>query len=130
MERAPPFAPFVVLVEDEPLLAHAWRRLLAGLPIRLQCFAAAEPALAAVRAETPALVLSDHQMPGMTGLELLERIVEEDLAPEVVLVTSDTGAIERASHQGIRALDKTSPPGQLRALVETLVAAQLPPALH
>jgi CheY-like chemotaxis protein len=59
-------------------------------------------------------------MPGMTGLELLDRVLREGLAPEVVLVTSDELALQRAAAQGLRVLDKSCGPEQLRALVASV----------
>jgi two-component system C4-dicarboxylate transport response regulator DctD len=118
----------VVLVEDDVLLLRAWRRLLAGLPIRLRCFGAAERALEAVRAERAAVVVTDHHMPGMSGLELIEHVRAGDLAREVLLVTSDEAALLRAAQRGVRALDKSCGAEPLRSLVETLLAGRSPPA--
>src|SRR5215469_1214022 len=37
--------------------------------------------------ERPSIVLADIMMPGMTGMELLERILEVDPGAEVILMT-------------------------------------------
>ena len=44
-------------------------------------------ALQAVRREYPDLVLLDHHLPGMTGLEVLERIHRIDPGVPVIMVT-------------------------------------------
>src|SRR5260370_7480007 len=40
-----------------------------------------------IRKEPPHLVLSDLMMPGMSGIELLERLLEFDPGTEIVLLT-------------------------------------------
>jgi CheY-like chemotaxis protein len=75
-----------------------------------------------VRAERAALVVSDHNMPGMTGLELLAHVRRQDLAAAVVLYTSDPDARQRAVALGLGVLDKGEPPERLRELVASHVA--------
>ena len=52
-------------------------------------------ALSAIERSEPDLVFLDVQMPGLTGLEVARRLVEDDQAPAVVFVTAyDQRAIE------------------------------------
>jgi two-component system LytT family response regulator/two-component system response regulator LytT len=52
-------------------------------------------ALTAIERSEPDLVFLDVQMPGLTGLEVARRLVEDDRAPAVVFVTAyDQRAIE------------------------------------
>ena len=52
-------------------------------------------ALTAIERSDPDLVFLDVQMPGLTGLEVARRLVEDDQAPAVVFVTAyDQRAIE------------------------------------
>jgi two-component system, LytTR family, response regulator LytT len=52
-------------------------------------------ALSAIERSDPDLVFLDVQMPGLTGLEVARRLVEDDQAPAVVFVTAyDQRAIE------------------------------------
>lgn len=111
----------VIVVDDEPLLLRAWKRLFTGLPVRLRCCDDALVALAAARAERPAVVVSDQHMPGMTGIELLARIRQDDPAIHLVLVTTDSDALQHAARQGFQVFDKSSPAEELRKLVESLL---------
>ncbi len=113
--------PLVLAVDDEPAMLGAWQRLLEGLPIRLRCFQSAEETLAAMCAETPAVLVSDHRLPGMTGLELLERVRETWPAVQLALHTSDPVALSRAMRLRVPVLEKGAAPGELRSLVVDLL---------
>jgi len=67
------------------------------------------------------LVISDHRMPGFTGLEVVEGLLAVDSAPPFVMITAFGGAefAEEAWRAGARAvLDK---PFQTRGLLDVVV---------
>ncbi len=93
----------VLHVEDDPndvlLFEHACRH--AGVALKLQAVEDGDQAIAYLRGEGkfhdrrrfpfPALVLLDLQMPGVTGLELIEQVRHEEAfrkLPIVVLTSS------------------------------------------
>ncbi|MBU0553686.1 response regulator [Myxococcota bacterium] len=65
--------PYILLVDDEPSVLSALRRTLRKEPYRLGFAGSAQDALEMMREEIPDLLVSDHLMPRMTGLELLKR---------------------------------------------------------
>lgn len=65
--------PYLLLVDDEPSVLSALRRTLRKEPYRLGFAASAQEALDMMREDVPDLIVSDHLMPRMTGLELLKR---------------------------------------------------------
>ena len=72
-----------LIAEDEPLAREGlaeWVRQMPRLELAAVCGDGAA-ALAAIRAERPALVLMDIQMPGMTGLQVLRSLAAERLQP-------------------------------------------------
>jgi len=72
-----------LIAEDEPLAREGlaeWVRQMPQLELAAVCGDGAS-ALAAIRAERPALVLMDIQMPGMTGLQVLRALAAEPLQP-------------------------------------------------
>jgi CheY-like chemotaxis protein len=73
------------------------------------------------RRERPAAVILDHHMPGMSGLEVAEQMLEEDPGQGIILFAAylDGPTRETAQRLGVRCLDKThiaSLPDELRAL--------------
>jgi HD-like signal output (HDOD) protein len=66
----------VYVVDDQPVVLEAVLLLLESIDPtwRVEGFASAAAALAAVKAQPPDLVLSDHHMPDMQGSKLLEEV--------------------------------------------------------
>lgn len=81
-------APTVLVVDDETAICEALRRALARRGLRALEAYSAEQALDVLARERVDLIISDHKMPGMTGLQFLARARE--IAPEVprVLMTA------------------------------------------
>ncbi|WP_406662934.1 LytR/AlgR family response regulator transcription factor [Gallaecimonas sp. GXIMD1310] len=80
-----------LIVDDEPLARQGLKLRLADIAdIELVGEAgSAKEALQSLAALKPDLLFLDIQMPGMTGIELLERLIHEDLElPVVVFVTA------------------------------------------
>jgi DNA-binding NtrC family response regulator len=64
----------VLIVDDEPRILSALHRTLRREGYELVTAGTAEHALEVVERTPVDCVLSDHRMPGMSGLELLERV--------------------------------------------------------
>lgn len=78
-----------------------------------------------VRREHPELVLVDLMMPGMNGMELLERILEFDPNAEVILITgqySPQSAVEAIQKGAADYLTKPIDVDALRGRVESLLS--------
>ena len=68
----------IFVVEDEPALARSISEFLAAGNEEVETFADAEQALAAARSSPPDAVVSDLQLPGMGGLQLLAELARLD----------------------------------------------------
>ncbi|WP_207062992.1 sigma-54 dependent transcriptional regulator [Motiliproteus sp. SC1-56] len=77
----------VILIEDEVDVREAARLTLELEGFRVAAFSRAEPALETIDADFPGVVISDVKMPGMDGLELLQRVCVKDRELPVILVT-------------------------------------------
>jgi two-component system, OmpR family, response regulator len=64
-------APHVLLIEDEPNIAEAIRFLLTRDGLRVSHAVEGASALTLLRQDRPDLVILDHMLPGMSGLEVL-----------------------------------------------------------
>jgi PAS domain S-box-containing protein len=78
----------VLVVDDDPLVAAGTAMMLEDMGHSTVVAASAREALVLLEAEQlPDLVVTDHAMPGMTGLELAEHLRREHPALPVVLAT-------------------------------------------
>jgi DNA-binding NtrC family response regulator len=85
----------ILVVDDEPNARTALAELLRGEGYRVETAADGFKALGKLEDGAPDLVLTDLKMPGMGGVELLEKVraLDEDI---VVLVMTAFGAVESA----------------------------------
>ena len=91
----------VLLVEDETNIAEAIRFILTRDGWRVSHLADGAEALALVRQEPPDLLILDHMLPGMSGLEILTALRADPgtRALPVIMLTArgrDREAAERA----------------------------------
>ena len=95
----------VLLAEDQALVRGALSALL-SLEDDIEVVGAApdgEAAWREVQRLAPDLLVSDIEMPGLTGLELAQRIQRHELATKVVIVTTfaRAGFLRRALEAGV-----------------------------
>lgn len=69
--------PRVLLVEDDASIARFVQMALDELPIELICCTNVQAAMQAMRAEGVRLVITDLMLPGESGLDLVQRIVND-----------------------------------------------------
>jgi two-component system, NtrC family, nitrogen regulation response regulator GlnG len=83
----------VWLVDDDASIRWVLERALRNDGMTARAFEAAEPALEALRRDTPDVLITDIRMPGASGLELLRRIRDARPALPVIVMTahSDLG---------------------------------------
>ena len=77
----------VYLVEDDEVVLRACEQAIKLADIPVRSFRNAEQALAALSDEPPCIIVSDVRMPGLSGLELLERMRTLDRDVPVILIT-------------------------------------------
>ena len=108
----------IVLAEDQAMVRGALAALL-GLEPELAIVAQASDGDAAWRevlAHSPDLLVTDIEMPGLTGLDLALKVQERELATRVVILTTfaRAGYLRRALDAGVRGyLLKDAPSAQL-----------------
>lgn len=117
----------LVIAEDQALVLGALATLLSlegdiDIVARVGDGAAA---LEAVRGHKPDILLSDIEMPQMTGLDVAEAIAREGLAARVLIVTTfgRAGYLRRAMDAGVRGyLLKDTPADALAAAIRKVAA--------
>ena len=84
MMETPAFRHTILLVDDEPFVLTALNRLLGRLGQEIVTCGSGAEALDILGKKKVSVLISDQKMPGMTGVELLEKTRE--LQPETVRV--------------------------------------------
>lgn len=79
--------PTVFIVDDDPAMRDSLGFLIGSVGRRVETYASAEDFLEAYDTERPGCIVLDVRMPGLSGLELMEKLNEDRFAPPVVLIT-------------------------------------------
>lgn len=92
----------VVCVEDDEPVREALRGLLRASGIAVSAFASAEEFLASDELHDADCLITDIQLGGISGLDLLEALSAKHLALPSILITahSDVAAGDRARNSG------------------------------
>ena len=114
----------VLVVDDERAMREVLEMRLAGWGYAVDLAGDAEDALAIIRRRPPDVVLSDVVMPGLSGIELLERFKADDPARPVIMMTahgSIDDAVEAMKLGADDFLTKPVEPDHLRAVLEAAI---------
>jgi len=92
----------VWLVDDDTSIRWVLERALKNGGMAPKTFDAAEPALAALRSDTPDVLITDIRMSGQSGLDLLRRVHDSHPELPVIVMTaySDLGSAVSAYESG------------------------------
>lgn len=120
---APPLN--ILLAEDERSVAFSVAFALKCDGHKIQVVAEGGQALASVRAEPDGfdLLITDHSMPGMTGVELVQRLREASFRGKVLVLSAHLSPENRATYEALSVDAMVSKPfdvHELRATVTQL----------
>ena len=112
----------VAIVEDDRFFRESMRRLIRSMGYTVEAFASAADFLASPRLAETACLVSDGQMPVMTGIELYRHLVDTGRAIPTILVTAYPNDVDRvrALNDGVvcylrKPVDEEALKGCLRA---------------
>jgi DNA-binding NtrC family response regulator len=114
----------LALIDDNAASLELLSSSLASSDIAVKTFDNPEVALDYILTEHPQIVVTDLMMPGMSGMELLERVMEFDPSIDVVLVTAHyttDSAVEAIRKGAADYINKPVSPAVLRQKVGVLV---------
>ena len=98
------------VVDDDATVLILMQDILSDAGFKVEVFSAAEPCLDAVRHGAVDFVFTDINMPGMGGVELLEKIKEARADVEVVMMTADARVDSAVQATRLGAVDYLSKP--------------------
>lgn len=119
----------ICVIDDDESMRASLEGLLRSLGHAVRGFASAEDYLASPARECCACVISDVQMPGMSGLDLQERMRAARIATPFIFITAfgEGQAQARAMHGGAACfLRKPFDAAALIACLDRALAAGLP----
>ena len=99
-ERIPAIAAHILVVEDHSALRDALRMMLEDEGYHVSAAANGREALAALALRRPDLVITDVEMPVMSGLELCEALTATGDRLPVVLMSGNPNAVALTSAYG------------------------------
>lgn len=110
----------VMFIDDDPDIRQAIAQTMVLEDIRVECFADGRSCLKAVTPDFAGVVLSDYNMPGMDGLEVLQAVRRVDDSIPVIILTGqgDISTAVTAMQQG--AYDFIEKPFDHDELIELL----------
>jgi two-component system, LuxR family, response regulator FixJ len=80
--------PTVFVVDDEPIIRSSLQRLIESVSLKVETFAAANEFLEAYEVGAPGCVVLDVRMPGISGLDLQERMAERGIDIPIIFITA------------------------------------------
>jgi signal transduction histidine kinase/DNA-binding response OmpR family regulator len=102
----------VLVVDDEPVIQRILTEYLGSLGVKTEAAGTAEDALELLKQQEFAVVVTDKNLPGMDGIELLGRIKSEHPGMEVLVITgyaSVESALDAIGHGAFDYIPKPFP---------------------
>lgn len=109
----------VLIVEDDPAVAAGIAAALDDT-MDVDTCGSAETALLRVQRAEYQVVCVDYGLPGITGLELLERLSKLEHAPRGVLITGSEEFYRVSKRRGYYVIKKPFDPARLLTVIEHL----------
>ena len=119
-----PTEPTIFVVDDDAAVRDALSEIVTAMGINVECFPAADAFLRICDPSRPGCLVLDLRMPGMSGIELQERLVREGFLLPIIIITGhgDFASGIRAMKQGaLDVIQKPFIPQQLEAAIEQAI---------
>jgi two-component system, NarL family, invasion response regulator UvrY len=106
----------ILIVDDHPIVRSGLRRLLAAEVEEIEEAATGQVALSMFRASRPTLIIVDLNLPGISGLEVIERLKVIDPKARILVLSmhDDPMHVRRALQAGAAGyVTKNAPPDEI-----------------
>ncbi len=115
-------SPKIYLVDDDRIVCHSHTLILQKHGYEVEVFNSAEAFLEAHPKPTDAVLVLDHDMSGMTGLELQRKLINENSVIPIIFITAMYSVVhEMAIKNGaIGVFEKPFDPKDLISLLNSL----------
>ena len=113
----------VYLIDDNEEVRDSLSRLLQFAGYRVLCWADGPSFLAQLPNEAPAVVLTDMKMPGMSGLEMHQALLEQGRKMPVIYISGESTVPEAIEAMKLKPHDFLTKPFTREDLLSTIAAA-------
>ena len=92
----------IVIIDDDASVRRALRRLVRSAGLNVETFGSADEFLLSTEQQVPGCLILDVHLPGLSGLELQQRLKAEGCCVPIVFITAygDDQMCERALRAG------------------------------
>jgi FixJ family two-component response regulator len=99
----PKAKPLISIIDDDESMREAIKGLMRSLGYRVEAVASAQEFLSSRHVRRTSCLIADMQMPGMTGLDLYQRLSTSGKPIPTILITAypDDGVRKRALSAGV-----------------------------
>jgi two-component system response regulator FixJ len=119
----PTAEPIVYIVDDDEDIRISLARALRTRCYNVDVFASAQAFLDGYDAEQPGCLILDYGMPGMSGLDLQARLVDQGVYIPIIFITGHGGVPESVQAMKLGAVDFLEKPFRQETLVKQIDAA-------
>jgi FixJ family two-component response regulator len=113
----------VFVVDDDAPMRESLQNLLQSVGLRVEVFASAQEFLRSTRPDVPGCLVLDVRLPGLSGLELQQRLVEGDTAMPIIFITGHGDIPMTVQAMKAGAVEFLSKPFRDQALLDAIQQA-------
>ena len=110
----------ILVVDDDPVVAKSFKRVLAAKGYAVLTAENGEDALKKLGAEKYDLVFTDIKMPGMSGIEVAERVKDSQPWLPVVIITGYADKAEKGRIAALGVAKMLSKPFRIEDLLDAV----------
>jgi len=81
-------APTVFVVDDDPSVRRAIKRLIGSVGLQVELFGSAQELLQGMRPDVPNCLVLDIRLPGISGLDFQRQLAEANIHTPIIFITA------------------------------------------
>ena len=112
--------PVVYVVDDDPSIRSLLIKLVRSMGLPVEAFSSSQEFLSSARPEGPACLVLDVRLPGLSGLELQERLVQSGIDIPVIFITGYGSIPQSVRAMKAGAVDFLEKPFENQALLDAV----------
>jgi FixJ family two-component response regulator len=112
--------PVVYIVDDDPSIRSLLTKLVQSIDLPVEVFASSQEFLSRARPEEPSCIILDVRMPGLSGLDLQEQLVQSGIDIPVIFITGFGNVPQSVRAMKAGAVDFLEKPFENQALLDAV----------